>query len=212
MPQLSAPAPTQQEYIDAAAAVYSQKHVTCDQFLTPLVYNGQPVVKDDSVNGFYAEAYTDGFGNIIIAFEGTSAQSPRRPCRRYCPQARNNASGHSGRCCVYRTGPSRVLFHAYLSDRTLPPEGRSGGRCRKLRERYCRWRHLRRPGLPGYYNYAELNPDPNFVDYIEAGDPDGKYAYDVYSGLNNVALILGDGSHFGQVQIVGDSSSWEDDL
>src|SRR5262245_56094128 len=67
---ISAPPPTLQEYLDAANDVYNRTSSPPDIFLTPLLY------AERASDGFFGRAYQDGFGNIIIAYEGTSDNLP----------------------------------------------------------------------------------------------------------------------------------------
>src|SRR4051794_959260 len=61
-----------QEFIDAAHLVYSQNTSLSIGGLTPLLNaNGAPVSYLNTGHGFFAEAFRDTQGNIVIAYEGT---------------------------------------------------------------------------------------------------------------------------------------------
>jgi uncharacterized protein YxjI len=72
---ITAPVPTLQEYIHAADWVYPNRLLSPDNDPSTLLqFNGlTPLSVTDSfdLTGFHAQAFQDGFGNIIIAYEGT---------------------------------------------------------------------------------------------------------------------------------------------
>src|SRR5665213_2721436 len=63
-------APSDQDFIDAANAAYSQDPTVAPPGLTPLVWSNQTAYEHLS-DGFYAQAYTDGPNDVIISFEGS---------------------------------------------------------------------------------------------------------------------------------------------
>src|SRR5579883_1003203 len=217
-------APSLQEYVDASNAVYS--HAADVPSLDPLhpeltaVLNNslQPVVSENDAVGFYAEAYEDSQGNIIIAFEGTvpntnaygvgtlstdlhlfeGAQNlaALADAARYVQTVHNEFSTAN----IYVTGHSLGGTEAEAAAASNPSIVLGGVT-------------FGATGLPSNFTEAgaSLSLLSNFINYIDAGDPVGNYADDASSALSTIAAFWGIGPHFGPVRVVG-SGIGEPDL
>lgn len=196
--------PFLQAYIDAADAVYS-RNTSSSALITSLIINGQLVKSQSDGDGFYAQAYTDKFGNIIIAFEGTTTiigdiyssatllddatilqgQSPvvlqdaidfAEKVHNYVPSAPIYVTGHSLGGAEAQAVATNVKTANFISGGAI----------------------FGSPGLPGYYGPTG---QANFIDYVDFGDPVGNYAHDSASALSRALT----GNHYGTVMLVGSS-------
>ncbi len=184
--------PNLQDYLDAANMVYNQ-----DTSIAPpgwnVVAESSPSLKSD---GFYAQAYSDGNGNIIISFEGTD---PSRTSSyswgtfladgmifaHVDPPTFDEAYNFASQIKyqylssnVYVTGHSLGGAEAEYVALKMGPSLISGGVT------------FGAPGLPGYNGPSNLG---NLTDYVDFGDPIGNF--------------ISNGNHYGTVQFVGFSGN-----
>ena len=191
--------PTLQDYIDATSDVYDQNIFSAPSglsLLDPLDLSNLEKISDD----FYALAFRDISGNIIVAFEGTAPNLPGSILKTdsqialgLTPQAFQDAIAfvqqvHSdfGSSLIYVTGHSLGGVEAEKVAATL--NFISGGVT------------FGAPGVPGYFGPTGQS---NFTNYVDYGDPIGNWAHDSSSGFGDIALT---GEHYGTVQFVG--SPW----
>ena len=204
-----------QESIDASNAVYSvstsppvsplrwigtdASHVE----LTAVFYNQQPLYLADPSNGFYAQAFFDNSGSIIIAYEG-SFPDPRDPNFLTTYGINSNRADLQLAAGLTPTALSEAsLFakevHVDFSSATIYVTGHSLG---AAEAEEAAWQNsfiaggytFAAPGLPGYTGPS----NGSLIDYVDSGDPIGNYAKDTSS----YALA---GNHYGTV-VRADSS------
>jgi hypothetical protein len=204
-----------QESLDASYAVYSPLHLTVGpgggQFF--LLDSDALTSLDNNSDGFFARAFRDSIGNIIIAYEGSDLFNFSTPYGRQStaadgllaigqrPSALDDAVAfaydvrQAATAQGYGSDPIYVTGHslggteaeaAALAWNTSVAGGFIAGSVT-----------FAATGVPGYLSPSGNNNFLNFVDY---GDPIGNYARDSVSALH---LISATGSHFGTVQLVG---------
>jgi hypothetical protein len=213
---MSSPSP--QEYLDASNAVYSHAAaVPSSDPLHPeltalLNSNLQPVMSESDADGFYAEAYVDGQGNIIVAYEGSDLNPTddlqQNSIGTYARASQaadiELASGHTPAALVDALIFAQEVNNLAGSDPIYVTGHSLGGA--EAENAFSLLGYVQggatfgAPGLPGYSGPAS---DPLFIDYVDYGDPVGNDANDSNSELQHDAQVLGTGSHFGTVEFLG---------
>lgn len=189
--------PSMTDFLEAANAVYSQ-NTSLTPGLTPLLFSPSSELSD----GFYAEAFLDSTGQVIIAFEGTNP-TLLTPYGRGTlsadlslflggtPQALTDAvtfaeqviaADGSSANGIYVTGHSLGGAEAEEVDATLGLGGVTFG-------------------APGITTQAVAN---NLVDYVDYGDPVGNLGTDTQAGADYTLPRI---RHVGQVVMVGTPSN-----
>lgn len=214
--------PSVQEYLDASAAVYDentaqgvQNILAVPAELTLLSLTGQPTTPlgttsfEDVANGFYAQAFEDASGNVIIAFEGSY------PTVLTNLTAYDSATDAADIAIINGQAPTKILQDAYgfveqvefeYGSHPIYVTGHSLG---GLEAEYVASQldfiqggaTFGAPGLPGYYSNPLGVGSGAFVDYVDYGDPVGNYASDITSVIPTVIPATGD--HFGEVKHIG---------
>lgn len=191
--------PSRSELFQAANAAYSPGTVPAG--MTPLLNSaGQPVQDSIASDGFYAAAFKDSAGNIVVAYQGTDPSSIAQDYAdaaifgRHAPPALTDALAfaelvqqNAGGAQIYVTGHSLGGIEAEEVAFTLGFGGASFGAS----------------GLPLYSGPADSTTA--FIDYVDYGDPVGNYASDQYSALNGIAPA--GMNHYGTVQMIGSPNS-----
>ena len=189
-----------QELLDAADFIYNRDTTRGVDTLTPLRDgSGNLVYSSIDSHGFYAQAYRDGQGNLVIAYEGTSNNTLT-----YALGRADDLGIAEGIGCialqdaidfanwVHAIDPTRQLFvtghslggaeaEAAASNLSFVSGGMTFGA----------------PGLSVFYRGSV--PAANFIDYVENGDPVGHTASDDW--------FISAGSHYGTVISLGSAST-----
>src|SRR5665213_2105090 len=214
-------APTLQEYVDATNAVGSGGPVTVPIDnggaieLKPLLNQaGQVIYGEVDSDGFYAQAFVDENGNLIVAFEGSIINPfDKQFLTPYGAGSRTDdldilngkpptslindalsfvlkADQISGSALVYVTGHSLGGFEAEAVTAALGSPVDGGVT-------------FGAPGVPGYGGQSSNLYANDLLNYVEEGDPVGNFANDQQSGLDTFAASKGVGPHVGEVQLIG---------
>jgi len=204
--------PTQQEYISASQATYLRVGSTPISVpgLTPLVGpDGQLVYASDDANGFYAAAYTDSAGNVIIAYEGSlpsqstsygynSGLADFALLQQGTPQAFADAAAFANTVLTDAQALGISANQVYVTGHSL-----GGAEAEAAAETYgLSGATFGAPGIPGYTNSGS---QPDLINYVAYGDPVGNYASDS-SEEQGFAPSTGM-DHVGTVQFVGNPSN-----
>ncbi len=197
-----------QEFIDAANAVYTHFDTTHSiGALTPLTgLNGIAIASLNEAHGFYAQAYSDTQGNVIVAFEGVydgngdayyngTVAASKDLERGLAPKAFADAIAFTNMVHqLYSAAPIYVAGHslggaeaqAVASNLSFISGGMTFGA----------------PGIPAAGSVAPTN----FVNYVEYLDPIGNAANDGRPDpFYNYTLIMG--PHYGPVTYIGSNAS-----
>jgi len=209
---VASPSPTVQEYYTAASNVYADNAIGTQNGTAPPPSTGLTLLldsRDPSLagntnwlsDGFFAQVFEDAFGNIIVAFEGSiltpqdlspyaigSRAADASIALGQVPQALLDANVFAsdvmqylaqhglGSNSIFLTGHSLGGAEAEYVAFTLAPGGKNIGGVT-----------FGAPGVPGLQVPDQA---PNFLNYVDFGDPVGNFE-----------------NHFGTVLYVGISSN-----
>lgn len=189
-----------QEFIDAANIVYNDGALSAGG-ISPLFVTGQAVVSAIAADSFFARAYTDSSGNIIIAYRGTTdlstifgadlalANGEFIPALHDAINFANSVRTLVGTSAsIYVTGHSLggAEAEAVASNLSFISGGMTFGA----------------PGLPAVA-HGSVTPT-NFIDYVEYLDPVGNAANDAFNPLYSFTNPPRMGAHVGSVNYIGD--------
>ncbi|MCP3385976.1 hypothetical protein NLM31_36870 [Bradyrhizobium sp. CCGUVB4N] len=207
--------PSLADYLEASDATYFR---TTPSDLTPLLgSNGQPVVSDPSLlgHGFYAEAFEDSSGNIIVAFEGTvlpGSSAASLAGNSYIagetgadaaialgqiPQAFTDAAN------FMQTVELAAAFHNIPTSKIFVTGHSLGGA--EAEAASVGVAGITFGGVTfGAPGVAISGTDPNLTDYVDYGDPVGNFGTDTKAGATYTQPSI---KHIGQVEMTGTVAS-----
>jgi Cadherin-like len=220
---MSNQSPSLQEYVDATNAVASGTGPVTNPIdndgsieLRPLLNQaGNPEYGEIDFDGFYAQAFVDENGDVIVAFKG-SIINPFPLSQFLTPYGAGSRTDDidilngklptalvndalsfvqsvreiAGSAPLYVTGHSLGGFEAEVVTAAAGSPVDGGVT-------------FGAPGVPGYNGESSNLYAADLLDYVEEGDPVGNFADDPESGLAIFAATKKVGPHVGQVQLIG---------
>ena len=200
--------PTIPDYIEAAEATYLR---TPPPGWAPLMEDGAADEMSDPTHGFFAEAFVDPSGQVIIAYEGTelNAFNPSGPI--YAlesvatdtalflaqqPQALTDAKTFAVQAALDASSQGYSSNQIFLTGHSLGgAEAEAAAVATGLGGDTF--------GAPGI-TITGSSANANLIDFIDYGDPVGNFATDTAAGSYYAPPGV---AHVGQVEMVGSPSS-----
>jgi ELWxxDGT repeat protein/VCBS repeat-containing protein len=212
-----------QECLDASEFVYSQNAVISPgtsrlaESNLQLIADSRSTISNGLSDGFFAQAFRDLAGNIIIAFEGSILD----PSSGFYNTTFGVASRAADEQLLEGNRPA-ALVHAVTFVRQVEAEANNAGLPVYVTghslggaeaEEVARQAAQGGPAIAGGYTFGapglpQYTGGPNsqstLTDYIDYGDPVGNFASDAQSALNTLAPATL--NHYGRLAFVGNSS------
>ncbi|MGX1360759.1 Ig-like domain-containing protein [Bradyrhizobium elkanii] len=195
--------PTTFTYLNASSALYTQNRVSAPVGSGLVLLEASPA--SQLADGFFAEAFQDLYGNIIIAYQGSILDKSDSLYNTPYGSASRLADG-----AILAGGNPPGVFDDALAfalnvkntygshDIYVTGHSLGGVEAEYAAEQFSFIKGgatFGAPGLPLYFG----STIETFTNYVDRADPVGNYASDAGSALNAVAADGLMGTHFGQV-------------
>lgn len=206
--------PSLADFLEAANAVYLR---TVPDGLIPLLNSaGKPVASDPSTNddGFYAQAFTDSAGHVIIAFEGTQAPTSGS---NYglgtvgadtllflgdIPNALRDAKSFASDVISIATAQGYSTDQIFVTGHSL-----GGAEAEAASVNIPRFANLTLGGITfGAPGISGAAPNGKLVDYVDFGDAVGNFDAKLNIGASYTPQSV---THVGKVEMVGSATNAE---
>jgi hypothetical protein len=203
-----------QEYLDASNAVYAQSKTVLPEPGWTLLMDSRDVIPGGGLSdGFFAQAFEDTHGRVIIAFEGSDLTGTSAYAQGSRSADSQILAGDSLIAPLIEAVTFAQAVQAKYGSLPIYLTGHSlgGAEAEEVAFAAANGQHLLTPiaggatfGAPGVSVSGGNAIPANFINFIDFGDLVGNYAKDSSSELNLISLT---GGHVGIVQSTGTNSN-----
>jgi hypothetical protein len=198
--------PSNTDFINASNYVYLQTS-TLPSALTPLMSNGAPVIGSSPSDGFYGQAFVNGAGQVIIAYEGTDPNVFSGFGRGSLSADVSILIGQTpaalGLAQQFAQSVIGIANQQGVTTDNIFVTGHSLGGAEAEAAASATGLGGVTFAAPGVPNYSNAGAQPNLTNYVEYGDSVANYASDTAYGQS---LGLNGQDHVGQVVYIGNKS------